>query len=145
MNGEIEETPTMKPAISNSSRTTGTIHQALCSRAKAQSSRSKRAKFFRARMGESVLVLVRGELAGRGAGEPGRKVLLFEKIRPDREAIHVGGEEALDRLARMANGRFAADVEGGVHQHGTAGAVGEGGEQRVQGGIHGAIDRLDAR
>ena len=73
------------------------------------------------------------------------QVAFLQQVRPEGEAIHVGGQEALDRFARVADRRFAADVEGGVYEHGAARAVGEGRKQAVQGGIDGAIDRLDAR
>src|SRR4051812_22508719 len=51
MNGEMPDTPTRKSAIRSNRTTMGTIHHALFSRAKAQSSRSRRPRFLRARMG----------------------------------------------------------------------------------------------
>ena len=87
--------------------------------------------------------LIGSKLACCRTGEPGGEFFLFEEVRPEGEAIHVGGQEAFDRFAGMADGGLAADVKGGIDEHGAAGAVGEGREQAVQRGIHGAIDRLD--
>src|SRR5882672_10101003 len=50
MNGETVDTLTISNATSSRIITTGTIHQALCSRAKVQSSRSRRARFLIERM-----------------------------------------------------------------------------------------------
>ena len=141
MNGEMAETETRSSATSRRTRTTGIIHQALFSRANVRSSRRNRERLRRARMRS---VDGEGARGGGGLEKVAGEEAFLDQVGAESEDIHVGREKAGDGVARMADGRFAADVEGRVDEDGAAGAGVESGEHGVEGGVGVAVDGLHA-
>src|SRR5262249_25230150 len=74
-----------------------------------------------------------------------RLTRLLEQERPEDEAVHLGPHEAQPRMARRADDRLAADVEGRVHEDRAAGELLEAREEGVVEGVRLGVHRLDAR
>src|SRR5262249_35248594 len=79
------------------------------------------------------------------AFETGVLVLLAEEAVAHSQCLDLGSHEAAERVFRGAHDRLAADVEAGVDNYRTTGALLKGRDQRVVPGISLPVNGLDAR
>src|SRR5262249_35356803 len=80
------------------------------------------------------------DFRSRGRGQ----VILVDDAVFQYQGVHAGGQEAAESLLRRTYDRLTADVETGIHEHGTAGKRLEGFQQPVKARVAFFVHGLEA-